>query len=75
MAFYNLAQKSGVRKDSGIEIPMKLTHKEISDIVGISRETATRVLNHLQNQDLIKVETRRFVIRDPDRLLDELLFG
>lgn len=74
MAFYNLVQKRGVRKDSGIEIPMKLTHKEISDIVGISRETATRVLNHLQDQDLIKVETRRFVIRDPDRLLDELLF-
>jgi CRP-like cAMP-binding protein len=53
---------------------MKLTHKEISDIVGISRETATRVLNHLQQQDLIKVDARRFIIRDPDRLLDELLF-
>lgn len=74
MAFYNLVQKRGVRKETGIEIPMKLTHKEISDIVGISRETATRVLNHLQDQELIKVETRRFVIRDPERLLDELLF-
>ena len=74
MAFYNLVQKRGVRKESGVEIPMKLTHKEISDIVGISRETATRVLNHLQQQGLIKVTARRFVIHDPDRLLDELLF-
>ncbi len=74
MAFYNLVQKRGVRKDSGVEIPMKLTHKEISDIVGISRETATRVLNHLQDQNLIKVETRRYIILDPDRLLDELLY-
>jgi CRP-like cAMP-binding protein len=53
---------------------MKLTHKEISDIVGISRETATRVLNHLQDQELLSVETRRYVIKDPDELLDELLF-
>lgn len=74
MAFHQLVQKRGVETDSGYMIPMKLTHKELSDIVGISRETATRVLSHLQEQDLIRVETRRFVVLEPDRLIEDLLF-
>lgn len=74
MAFYHLIKKRGVRASGGYMIPMKLTHKELSDIVGISRETATRVLSHLQDQDLIRVETRRFIVRDPERLIEDLLF-
>lgn len=74
MAFYHLAEKRGVRTPRGLIIPMKLTHRELSDIVGISRETATRVLSHLQEQNLIEVETKQFIIKDPDQLIDELLF-
>lgn len=74
MAFHNLIEKRGVRTQDGVIIPMKLTHKELSDIVGISRETATRVLSHLQEQGLLKVETKRFIVIDPDRMIDELLF-
>ncbi|MEJ2082624.1 MAG: Crp/Fnr family transcriptional regulator [Acidobacteriota bacterium] len=53
MAFHQLVKKRGVETDNGYMIPMKLTHKELSDIVGISRETATRVLSHLQEQNLM----------------------
>jgi CRP/FNR family transcriptional regulator, cyclic AMP receptor protein len=74
MAFYQLVKKWGVEADGGFMIPMKLTHKELSDIVGISRETATRVLSHLQDQELIRVETRRFIVQDPERLIEDLLF-
>lgn len=74
MAFHQLIQKRGVETDKGYMIPMKLTHKELSDIVGISRETATRVLSHLQEQNLIRVETRRFVVLEPNRLIEDLLF-
>lgn len=75
MAFHQLAHTRGVKTQKGYVIPMKLTHKELSDIVGISRETATRVLSHLQEEGLIKVETRRFVIPDPERLMDDVLFA
>jgi CRP/FNR family transcriptional regulator len=73
-AFYHLARQKGEVTAAGVKIRMHLTHKEISDIVGISRETATRVLSHLQELNLIKVETRHFVIKDPDRLVEDLLF-
>ncbi len=74
MAFYQLVRSKGVAADGGYMIPMKLTHKELSDIVGISRETATRVLSHLQEEELIRVETRRFIVQDPERLIEDLLF-
>jgi len=74
MAFYQLVRKKGIPADGGFMIPMKLTHKELSDIVGISRETATRVLSNLQVEGLVRVETRRFVVEDPERLIEDLLF-
>jgi CRP/FNR family transcriptional regulator len=73
-AFYHLGKKRGVVTPYGVKIPIKLTHKEISDIVGISRETVTRVLSHLQEQGLVEVRTRQFVIKDPEQLVDDLLF-
>jgi CRP-like cAMP-binding protein len=56
-------------------INLHLTHKELADITGISRETATRVLNNLQNENILRVETRHFVISDPEKLVDSLLFS
>lgn len=73
-ALYQLCEKRGVDIDGGTMIPMQLTHKELADITGISRETATRILSHLQSQNLVKVETRQFIIKDPERLVSELLF-
>jgi CRP/FNR family transcriptional regulator len=73
-AFYYLAKQRGVDTAGGTLIPMRLTHKELADIVGISRETATRVLSHLQSEELIRVETKHFLIDDPEKLVDDLLF-
>ena len=73
-ALYQLSRKRGVDVEGGRMIDMHLTHKELSDITGISRETATRILSHLQSKELLRVESRKFIIGDPDRLVDELLF-
>lgn len=74
-ALYQLCKKKGVEENGAIKIDMRLTHKELADITGISRETATRILSHLQAEELIRVETRQFIIPDPDRLVEELLFS
>lgn len=71
-ALYHLCQKRGVKTDKGTIISLKLTHKELADITGISRETATRVLNHLQNDNILQVETRHFLISEPEELMDVL---
>jgi len=74
-ALYQLCQKRGIQTDKGVMISMHLTHKELADITGISRETATRVLNSLQSENILAVQTRHFVITDPEKLVDSLLFS
>jgi CRP-like cAMP-binding protein len=45
-----------------------LTHQEISDIIGTSRVTTTRIIGNLVEQGIIQRHQRRFIIsldRDP----------
>lgn len=68
-ALFHLCQRKGERTDEGIRINLHLTHKEIADMTGISRETATRVLNNLEHQNVLRVETKHYIIRDPEMLM------
>ena len=72
-ALYYLSQKKGVHTKNGTRIDLKLTHKELADMTGISRETASRVLSALQSNGVLKVQSRHFVLSDPDELVDPLL--
>lgn len=72
-ALYQLCQKRGEVTEKGTRITLKLTHKELADITGISRETATRVLSQLQAENFISVEARHFLISDPDELMSNVL--
>lgn len=72
-ALYQLAEKRGVPCSEGIEIPVKITHKELSDMVGVSRETVTRVLSTLQGENTILIKSRKMFIPDPEMLIEELL--
>ncbi len=72
-ALYQLCQQKGVETDGGVKINLRLTHKELADITGISRETATRVLSSMQSEGVLKVEKKQFLVSDPDSLVDVLL--
>ena len=72
-ALYYLSQKKGVHTKNGTRIDLKLTHKELADMTGISRETAPRVPSALQSNGVLKVQSRHFVLSDPDELVDPLL--
>ncbi|HEV8131914.1 MAG TPA: Crp/Fnr family transcriptional regulator [Acidobacteriota bacterium] len=68
-ALFHLCQRKGEKTSEGVRISLHLTHKEIADMTGISRETATRVLNNLQNQNVLTVETKHYIVHDPDVLM------
>src|SRR2546422_6071410 len=68
-ALFHLCQRKGEKTNEGIRISLHLTHKEIADMTGISRETATRVLNNLQNQNILTVETKHYIVHDPAMLM------
>ena len=71
MGIYQLAQKHGVQDAQGMIIDLKITHQELAEMVGTSRETVTRVIAQLREKGIIEVEHRRMTLIDPEALLKE----
>lgn len=57
--------------DVGTEIPLSLTRKELADLVGLSRETLTRVLADFQRAGLVRLERRCIAVISPAKLKRE----
>ncbi|MEQ9167654.1 MAG: Crp/Fnr family transcriptional regulator [Fulvivirga sp.] len=49
-------------------IPTKLTHKDIANLTGTSRQTVTTILNELKEANLINFDRRKILIRDLEQL-------
>ena len=60
-------------KNPGTSIPFRLTHAEMANLIGVSRETVTRVISELQDEGLIRIEKRKLWINDIQRLKEELM--
>jgi len=55
----------------GFETMIKnhLTHKDIANLTGTSRQTVTTVMNELKEKNLINFNRRQILIRDMDKLV------
>lgn len=49
---------------------LKMTHQDLANMVGSSRETVTRALNRLQDEGVISISHQQISVLDIDRLLD-----
>jgi CRP/FNR family cyclic AMP-dependent transcriptional regulator len=63
-----LAQRHGVSDARGIIINLKITHQELAEMVGTSRETVTRTLARLQAEGVLQLEHRRIILLNPGAL-------
>jgi len=63
----SLGERYGSKTPKGIEIHTRFTHQELADLVGSSRETVTRILNELQDNNLISIDKHKIVIFEPDK--------
>ncbi len=70
MALYRLCQTRGASTEAGVRIELRLTHRELANVAGLTRETTTRVLSQLQREGALDSEGRLFVVADPDTLLE-----
>lgn len=50
------------------EVRNMLTHKEIADLTGTSRQTVNAVLNDLRRQNILTFDRKRLLVRDMDKL-------
>jgi CRP/FNR family transcriptional regulator len=54
----------GTAQNPEIRIPSTMTHEEMAQMIGASRETVTRLLSDLKKREFIRVEGSTLVIRD-----------
>jgi CRP-like cAMP-binding protein len=66
--FLALADDFGVRDSRGVIIDLRLTHREMASLVGVSRETVSVSLLDLRKRKLVAVESKRVVLLDVDAL-------
>jgi len=61
MLFFMLTDEYGEKAPDGTILNIKLTHQDISDMTGLTRETVTRVLDKLQKNKEIIVLKNKFI--------------
>jgi len=63
-----LAEQYGYRTGEGVRLRVKLSHQDLANIIGSTRESVTLALGQLQLEGQIKVGRRKLILRDPARL-------
>ncbi len=64
----DLAEQFGEPDGSSIRLRIKLSHQELANLIGTTRETATAILGRLRAQRCVAGGRRRIVLTDPLRL-------
>ena len=71
-ALLRLAAEHGRVSPRGTLIDLRLTHQDIANVVGATRETVTNILNALREAGLIEIEHKRVLIPDCERLAQQV---
>lgn len=66
---WKLARDFGIKREDGIEIDINMSITLLADFLGTPRETASRLCKTLTDYGLIRMDKKRVLIRDPERLL------
>jgi len=68
----DLVNKNGQRVGYEWVVRKFITHQEIANLTATSRQTVTTILNELRNQEILTFDRKRLLIRDLDKLKEEL---
>lgn len=63
-----LMEEFGEKTARGIKINIKLTHRDIGNMIGVSRETTTSTLNGFKKKNLIEFTRRYITVLDKEGL-------
>ena len=58
----NLSYSDGIRGPDGVLINTKITHQELAELAGTSRETISRLISKLQQKKLLKISSHRCML-------------
>ncbi|MCF8011333.1 MAG: Crp/Fnr family transcriptional regulator [Clostridiales bacterium] len=63
-----LSAEHGTRTSRGTKINISLTKQELGKLIGTSRETANRILNKFEKQEVVEIHKKIIFILDKDKL-------
>ncbi|MBX3120699.1 MAG: Crp/Fnr family transcriptional regulator [Fimbriimonadaceae bacterium] len=63
-----LSKSDGAQEPRGIRIKAKLTHQEMANLIGCSRETVSATLGQFRDEGLLQLDGRTLTILDPKGL-------
>ncbi|HUY92179.1 MAG TPA: Crp/Fnr family transcriptional regulator [Pirellulales bacterium] len=63
-----LAEQYGKKTAAGVQLSIKLSHQDLANIIGSTRETVTMLLGELQLEGYLKLARRNLTITNIDRL-------
>ncbi len=63
-----LAEEYGEPHGLGVRLSLRLSHQDLANMIGATRETVTAILNRFRNDGLITVEQHILVILDHEQL-------
>lgn len=64
----DLAEQYGYPVNGGVQLRIKLSHQDLANIIGSTRETVTIVLGELQTEQHVRIGRRKITLTDPERL-------
>lgn len=67
-----LAERYGATTSEGVRINIRLSHQELANLIGSTRESVTVALGELQAAKLLEHSRRRIVLKDVARLRAEI---
>lgn len=67
-----LMERYGQQVEDGVRLNIKLTHLEMANVIGSTRETVTVVLGQLQAEKLIQIIRRQITLTDLKKLTTEV---
>jgi len=59
-----LAQNHGSKTKAGIKLCKNITRQDLANLVGTTRETASRILSKLNKDDVLDISGRELIIKD-----------
>jgi CRP/FNR family transcriptional regulator len=63
-----LADRAGLREGRQVRLTVRLTRQDLADMVGMTVETATRIMGRFKREKLVSGTAKSLVIRDLPRL-------
>ena len=58
----NLVERSGIKEDNAIRISVRLTHQDLADMAGLTKETTSRILSRFKKDHLISGQGKQLRI-------------